>query len=169
MLWIVSAGIDGSIVERKARLQFIKDVSGDYRVNWEKRTLPFVCDFFMCETDDGINGAFFTAHNYEVYYFCCCPWIANKDFVVANTCIIQKADKKILQAMRGINDKAKLFFAKQTLEILNGIKLIYTNSIDEVGNFGFLTSKSERILYRNRKKGIWEAVQNAFNLVTLED
>lgn len=169
MVWIVSAEIAGSRAERKARLQYIKDVTGDKTVSWEKHRLGNR-EFYRCVSNDEINGVFVTAHNDIVFALSTLPGIANKDFIVANTCIwIKDLDKRMLQIMREINSTAQLFYAKQTLEFLNGVKMVYSNSINDMGTFGFLTSKSERILYRNRKKGLMEAICSAFDLVTIEE
>lgn len=169
MVWIVSANIAGDASERQGRLQFIKEITEDRNSKWVKKSLPFIRgEFYECETADGLNGAFITAHNYTVYDICMTPRIANKDFVVANTCIMTKNyDKAILKQMLKWNSDALLFFAKQA-QIWEGLRLLYSNSINNVGTFGFKTSKSERILYRNRRKGLMEAIKCAFDLVVLE-
>lgn len=40
-----------------------------------------------------------------------------------------------------------------------------SNVIRDIGVFGFKTSKSERILYRNREKDFMEAIRIAFDRV----
>lgn len=170
MIWIVGSDIIGSEQEKQARLQYIKEVSGERSVSWKRITFSYMFDFFYCTTRDGINGTFITAHKDIVALLCTCQDIANRDFVIANTCIwVADFDKRVFQQMLKHNSRAQLFYAKQALELIDGVMPRYTNVIDDIGAFGFMTSKSERILYRNRKKGFMEAVKRAFDFVVLEE
>lgn len=171
MIWIVTSDVAGDEGERAARLQYIKNVTGDKNISWNKCLFPYVnFDFYYCVTNDGINGIFITGHINKVICFCYIKHIVTHNFVVANTCVIRKnEDKKILKDMRSIDTNACLYYAKQTLEHIPTVFPIYSAYIKDVGNFGFKTSKSERLLYQHRNQGLMKAIERGFNLVTLED
>lgn len=166
MLWIVESSLIGTEMEKKARLDFIKEVTGDKRVSWQKlSSFYFWFDYYYCTSDDGIDGVFITAHNYNVRAICNWKGIASKDVVVANTCVyVENLDKIIFEGLVKKNPTVKLYYAKQETD-KNGER---TNTISDVGNFGFMTSKSERILFLNRSKGITEGINKGFDLVELD-
>lgn len=170
MFWIVSADIDENIEERKARLQYIKEVSGDKYISWEKKLVLSFCGliaYYQCITKDGINGTYITAHNYNVMALCMLPFVVQSAFVVANTCkIVVDFDKELLQQLQNLNGSAQLYYAKQEREVIAG-KEYDTNVIRDIGAFGFKTSKSERILYRNREKDFMEAIRISFDRVMI--
>lgn len=172
MVWIVSAGIDENVQERKARLQYIKEVSGDRYISWEKKQLVSLLgniEYYQCTTKEGVNGTFITAHNYIVAILCGRMCVENSEFVVANTCKIEENfHKKILRLLQRINSSAQLYYAKQEKEVINGIERD-SNIINNIGNFGFKTSKSERILYRKKDKGLIEAIRNSFDYIVEEE
>lgn len=170
MVWIVSADVIGNDEEKKARLQFVEDVTGDKSILWEKFVLRGI-EFYYCRTNDGVKGVFITAHNNAVRLLCTfLPGIELNDFVVANTCVWENDfDKKILQILLKKNHTTRLYYAKQETKFTDVIRIRQIVAIDYVGLFGFMTSKSERILYRNREKGLMKAVQRAFDLVNLDE
>ena len=85
--------------------------------------------------------------------------------MVANTCkLVVDLDKKLLQQMQSFNGSAQLYYAKQEREVIAG-REYDSNVIRDIGVFGFKTSKSERILYRNREKDFMEAIRIAFDRV----
>lgn len=93
--------------------------------------------------------------------------MADSEFVVANTCIwVPLADKEVLRKLMLINPDIQLWFAKQELSIECKYQLRQTNLISDVGNFGFPTSRSERVLFANRKKGFKDALKEAFELIS---
>lgn len=182
MIWIVSKGVIGNNMERKSRLQFIKDVTGDERAFWKKLSFKngnHNSDFYFCVTNDGVRGVFITAHNTTVRWLCELEGIAYNDFIVANTCmVVPDFDKEILQQMLYFNNNVQLYYAKQRITYIDSKNILNpnfidsknvfkTNYIDNVGTFGFKTSKSERILYYNRKYGIKNAIQRAFDRVQI--
>lgn len=166
MIWIVSAGIDENVEERRARLQYIKAVSGDKYVSWEKKqgmSPKGFFEYYQCITKDGINGTFITAHN-NIVAILCGQWnVAQSEFVVANTCkIVAGFEQFVLQLLQRQNVSAQLYYAKQEKEEIHGAEYDI-NTARYIGNFGFKTSKSERILYRNKEKGLVEAIKKAFD------
>ena len=55
-----------------------------------------------------------------------------------------------------------LYYAKQEVEITADRVLRKTNTIKDVGNFGFMTSISDRLMFMNRKKGFMDALKSSF-------
>ena len=161
----------GDAGEREARLQYIKDVTGDRNILWNQCLFPDAnFDFYYCVTNDGINGIFITGHINQVLRFCYKKHIVTHNFVVANTCVCRKnVDKEILKDMLAMDANACLYYAKQTLERIPTASPIYSAYIKDVGRFGFKTSKSERLLYQHRNQGLMKAIERGFDLVTLED
>ena len=91
------------------------------------------------------------------------------DIVIANTCIVvQGTDHWVSRIMRSRNYKGQLYYAKQTSELRKENQYDF-NIISNEGTFGFKTYKSERILFRNRRNGLLAAINQAFNLVVLEE
>jgi len=170
VIWIVSAGIDKNAIERKARLQYIKEVSGDKYISWEKKRELLdggFIEYYQCITKDGINGTCITAHNVIAMRLSILPCVVKSDFVVANTCKLPgDLDKRILQQLQNFNSSAQLYYAKQEQEEINGEEYD-SNMICAIGTFGFKTSKSERMLFKKRKIGLIEAIQNSFDHVVI--
>lgn len=166
MLWIIEESLFGTTAERKARLNFIKEISGDKRVSWQKlswRLLPV--DYYYCQTDDGVNGVFITAHMYlgELLFILGMLRPVTRDFFVLNTCKMREGvDEEILSYLMNANSEIQLYFAKQDYDTESEI---YTNFISDVGNFGFMTSKSERIMFFNRGQGVAQAINKGFDMV----
>lgn len=68
--------------------------------------------------------------------------------------------------MMRINKKAELWFSKQALAVEEDYNLRQSTLLSNVGEFGFDTSLSERLLFSNRHKGFMKAVSLAFNKVS---
>lgn len=122
MRWIVSAGAD--IVVSKAQLEarriFIAEVTTATVSPWSPLQIPHTprLSFFHCNSTDGIDGTFITAHVDEVYALCALPPIARGSLVVANTCIWERmAHKRILAQLMSQNRSIRLWFAKQEISI----------------------------------------------------
>lgn len=170
MHFLLSTNLD--IMETKenieARLEFIKDITGVVPTPWE--SIEFRKGgkrFLMCYTDDQINGIYVTAHNCEVGHICRQGVAAKVDFFVANTCIYRNnLDIDILKMLRKWNKDIQLWYAKQELELVNQYELRNTNTITDVGAFGFMTSKSDRLMFKNRKLGFEKALQLSFDKVS---
>ena len=170
MKWIVSARpeIVRNSWELHARSEFIQLVSNARVTNWDiLRDFRGIDKFHVCFTDDGVNGAFVTGHIGEVMELCKSEQVADCELVIANTCIWnQLNDKSILYELLKKNSEMKLWFSKQELSCDPNYWLRKTNTLSDVGTFGFPTSKSERILFENRRKGFMIAVEKAFDKVS---
>lgn len=170
MYFLLSTSPDIKGVEEniKARLEFIKDITGVVPTPWKPISFPKVEKLFLiCHTADQINGIYVTAHNYEVVHICREGVAAKLDFFIANTCIYRNnLDTDILKLLRQWNKNIKLWYAKQELELVDRYVLRNTNTITEVGTFGFLTSKSDRLMFKNRKLGFEKALQLSFDSVS---
>jgi len=168
--WIVSARpeIVRNLSELYARSEFIQLVSNARVTNWDiLRDFRGIDKFYVCFTDDGVNGAFVTGHIEEVMELCRSEKVADCELVIANTCIWnQLNDKSILYELLKKHSEMKLWFAKQELSCETNYWLRKTNTLSDVGTFGFPTSKSERILFENRRKGFMVAVEKAFDKVS---
>ena len=171
MKWIVSSDpkVFVDAAHMQARLQYIHSVTDVSVTEWfttqTSSALPRA--FYYCITSDGLNGTFITAHIGEVQRLCSLREIAMGNFVIANTCIWEKtSNKKILYCMMQINKKAELWFSKQALAVEEDYNLRQSTLLSNVGEFGFDTSLSERLLFSNRHKGFMKAVSLAFNKVS---
>ena len=170
MKWIISARseIVRNLSELYARSEFIQLVSNSRVTNWDiLRDFRGTNRFYICFTDDEINGIFVTGHIGEVMELCRSEQVDTCDFVIANTCIWnQLNDKSILYELLKKHSEMKLWFAKQELSCETNYWLRKTNTLSDVGDFGFPTSKSERILFENRRKGFMVAIEKAFDKVS---
>lgn len=152
-----------------ARLEYIHSVTGAEVTKWiatqKSRVLPR--KYFYCVSNDGQDGTFITAHIGEVMELCSLREIAAGAFVIANTCIWEKAsNKQVLYCMMKMNRKVELWFSKQALSIETNYELHQSTMLSDVGEFGFETSLSERTLFINRHKGFMKAVTLAFDRVS---
>ena len=171
MRWIVSAGAD--IVVSKAQLEarriFIAEVTTATVSPWSPLQITHTprLSFFHCNSTDGIDGTFITAHVDEVYALCALPPIARGSLVVANTCIWERmAHKRILAQLMSQNRSIRLWFAKQEISIdICGI-FRQSTTLENLGQFDFQTSFSERELYRYRRNGLLSAIEKAFQPVS---
>ena len=163
-----SPDIMGTEDNTRARLGFIQDITGVVPTPWKSIRFHKGGEWFLiCNTDDNINGIYVTAHNYEVVHICNEGVAAKTDFFVANTCIYSNnLEMDVLALLRQWNKNIQLWYAKQELELIDGYVLRNTNTITEVGTFGFMTSKSDRLMFKNRKKGFEKALQLSFDRVS---
>lgn len=75
-------------------------------------------------------------------------------------------EKQILSELMYARQDIILWYAKQVVSLESGLALRKTNELENKGMFGFPTSKSERILFKNRKKGFMNALKVAFDKVS---
>ena len=68
--------------------------------------------------------------------------------------------------MMQINNKVELWLSKQALTVEENYNLRQSTLLSNVGEFGFNSSLSERLLFSNRRKGFMKAVPLAFNKVS---
>ena len=172
MLWIVSADkeiwVDSA--QLVARHKFIQEVSQSAVTDWREKIIDgdglqqrIVC----CESAEGINGVFITAHIGQVQHLCKYRPICNMDIIVANTCIwAPLAHKDLLRCISQYNRSAELWFAKQTLCRTPDLILHPSVELANVGLFGFQTSASERKMYQNRNLGLLPAIKESFDRVS---
>lgn len=171
MKWIVGAGKD--IIQNDqqllARSRYIERITGADVTPWCNLVIKNSNrKYWMCISLDKRNGSFITAHIDDTMLLSCTELVANSEFVVANTCIWNRfSDKKVLNNLMLVNPWVCLWFAKQELAIVGcEYRLRESNLLSMVGNFGFLTSKSERIFFANRNKGFEKALSMAFEPVS---
>lgn len=170
MKWIIGAGRD--IVQNEgqlfARNNYIKKVTKAEVTPWKYIQIKGTSHgFYICTSEEEIEGTFITAHIGDIILLSSMNFMADSEFVVANTCIwVPLADKEVLRKLMLINPDIQLWFAKQELSIECKYQLRQTNLISDVGNFGFPTSRSERVLFANRKKGFKDALKEAFELIS---
>jgi len=73
----------------------------------------------------------------------------------------------VLRNLQRSNEQVRLWFAKQELALAgDAYQLRESNLLSMVGKFGFLTSKSERLLFANRRSGFEQALCKAFEPVS---
>ena len=66
--------------------------------------------------------------------------------------------------VKEINAKSEVYFAMQERKQKSNITY-EVNPLDDVGTFGFETTKSERELFRKRKNGLIKALREAYERV----
>lgn len=166
MRWIVSSGkdiyVDSS--QLQARLNYIRQVTNAEVTEWKILQIKGTNKKFLyCISDDGLNGTFITAHIGEVRLICSLYEVARGDFVIANSCIWEKSlDKQILQNMMEVNRSVELWFAKQEVSVEDGHMLRQCTTLNNLGQFGFHTSLSERQLFTKRRNGFMAAVRESY-------
>ena len=167
MDWILSRSSDVAVdnSQLQARRNFILDVTDANVTKWSQ----FRIDerfFFVCVSDDNVNGTFLTAHIGDIKVLCLSEIVTDRKFVVANTCIWEGLlHKKLLSGMRRDGQEIELLFAKQELYVDNRV-LRQTTTAQKIGEFGFQTTLSERELFRNRKEGLEIAIHKSFERVS---
>lgn len=171
MRWIIGSSTDIAVDNNQlqARRNYIRSVTGADVSSWSvmKVNGQIWKEYLCCMSNDEINGTFITAHIGDVHKLCFLSEIRSGEFVVANTCVWGKmSDKKLLNNMRSFKRDIELWFAKQELSVdINGI-LRQSTTLNNVGQFGFQTSFSERELFKNRAKGFLEAIRVSFERVS---
>ena len=170
MYFLLSTNPDimGTRENRMARLKFINDITGVVPTPW--KCVKFHDggkSFLICNTVDNINGIYITAHNYEVVEICRTGIVHEVDFLAANTCVYREnLHTDILWLLREKNKNIKLLYAKQEFELTSDRVFRNTNTLRDVGTFGFMTSKSDRLMFKNRKQGFKTALQLSFDKVS---
>jgi len=163
--WIIGTDIAVDSNQIRARGDYIQLVTGAGVSAWSFiKVNGQVCKKYLCCTsNDGIDGTFITAHIGDVFKLCSLRKIYIGKFVVANTCIWERMfHKKLLSNMRSFNRNIELWFAKQELSVDDNRIFRQSTTLNNIGRFGFQTSLSERELFRNRGKGLMEAIQVSF-------
>lgn len=168
MRWIIGNSKDITVdsTQVQARRDYIQRVT-DAEVSAWRLILVNRKEYLCCTSNDGIDGTFITAHIGDVYELCSLREIYTGSFVVANTCIWERmSHKMVLSIMRSFNRNIELWFAKQELSVDSDRNFRQTTTLDNIGQFGFQTSLSERKLFINRGKGLIEAIRVSFDWVS---
>jgi hypothetical protein len=168
--WIIGTGKDIAVdsSQVRARRDYIQQVTGAEVSAWSVMQVNGQVrkKYLYCTSNDGIDGTFITAHIEDVYQLCSVREIHIGKFVVANTCMLKRMNgKKLLSNLRSFNRDIELWFAKQELS-LDGNVLWQSTTLNNIGGFEFQTSKSERKLFVNRRKGLMEAIGASFDRVS---
>lgn len=167
MRWIISTGKDIAVDDNqvRARSKYIERVTGAKVSAWNfiqvngQTSRKFRC----CTSDDEVDGTFITAHIGDVFKLCSLREVCGGKLVIANTCIWEKpSHKNLLLNMMRFNQEVELWFAKQELSMDSRRIFRQTTTLINVGQFGFQTSLSERELFRNRGRGLIEAIRESF-------
>ena len=168
MIWIISSKVCRDKEEENSRYQFIKEVAGAKVSSLEKyffeyRNFPNpnqLVEFMQCKSDKGEYGFFITSHNNEVIPILQKVLTGKRAVVVINTCVTDKRlERAIYNIVKKDNCNSEIYFATQE----RNEKGILVNYIDNLGDFGFQTSRSERCLFRNRSKGLIKAIRVVFD------
>ncbi|MBE5861961.1 MAG: hypothetical protein E7295_03825 [Lachnospiraceae bacterium] len=169
MVFIISdrPEIIGSRENMLARRRFIKEITGVDPSPWKHFDTSlngFSC--WICMTKDGINGLYVTAHNYEVRALCRMPIAALSKYFIANTCIyFDGLDDVICYELTKQNKNVLCWYAKQEVKLAKDYAFHRMSILRDVGTFGFMTSKSDRLMFRNRAKGFEGALELSFDRV----
>lgn len=166
MIWIVSESLVDSAEELDNRHQVIQEIAQVKPSSWSKHccksaSTPF--GFYQCISRKGEYGVVITAHmNTEVQSILRQILSTKKALVVINSCEIQKSVKEeCFRIITSKNPQSEMFFAKQ--EVFN---LRYrVNYMENVGTFGFPTTRSERELFQNRQMGLVKAIRAVYDKV----
>ena len=153
----------------QARREYIRRTTNTNVSKWKLRRVTGLLpiEVYHCVSKDGVNGSFITAHIDDIRVLCNLPAVYKSEFVVTNTCIlVERYHKSLLYSMMRRNRGVELFYAKQEVYIDCCNTMIQTALLEEVGQFGFQTSLSERDLYLNRNKGLVKAIRESFERVS---
>ncbi|MDD3228045.1 MAG: hypothetical protein PHE09_02410 [Oscillospiraceae bacterium] len=171
MRWIIDTGKDIAVDTNqvRARREYIRRVTDSEVTAWSFiQVNGQLCkEYLCCTSNDRIEGTFITAHIGNVIQLCSLREICTGKFIVANTCIWERMlHKQLLFQMMKMNREVELFFSKQELSVDRNHILRQSTTLNNIGQFGFQTSVSERQLFSNRRKGLMEAIQMSFDRVS---
>ncbi len=170
MIWIVSSDSDiaGNAGQLAARHRYIEEVTSSVVSPWRYQKVNPMENggFLCCFSSEGLRGTFITAHIAQVSAWCMIKEIYNSEIIVANTCIWARwGHKRLLKNLMNYNTYANLWFAKQGVDLDRYRTFHKVNTLQNIGSYGFITSKSERLLYKNRHLDLREAIMTAFDKV----
>lgn len=168
MIWIVAENICSSDNELKERHKYIKKITQAKVSSWrncvcknEFHLQNTELKYYQCQSFKGEYGIIITAHIQDVPYILIEVLNNKKSIVVVNSCAIKREFvKNIYDIVVQKNKQSELFFAAQ-----NETDKGYINSLDDVGNFGFMTTKSDRMLYKNRDNNLTKAIRSAYKKI----
>lgn len=169
MIWVVSKSICSSSEELDCRRQYIRDVTkaevscwSESNCEYKRFGLKRTCAFYVCQSKKGEYGMIITAHIHEIGAIFESIASRKRAIVVINSCEIEKTISSVfLSIVRQKNNSSELFYAYQERES-HGLLVNYA---DNLGTFGFSTTLSERMLFRQRYEGFIKAIRNSFQKV----
>ena len=167
MIWIVSCSIAGTEENLSARHQFIELVSQARVSPWQKRIAvvegKHCLDYYQCQSEKGEYGFLITAHIDETFAILKATKSSKKTIYAINSCQVSNMYKfGLLNIIKGNNRQSELYLAQQE----KGQRNWLFNYADDLGTFGFRTTKSERELFMRRENGLTESIRLAFEKVT---
>lgn len=175
MIWIVSKSVIKTEDELLKRHEYIFDITQAKTSKWQNAVCFVKNDrgekttdikYYRCQSHKGEYGIVITAHIDEVSSILALELSKRKKaYVAINSCKISNIQKDaVVATVKRINSNSEVFFAMQEeIEMSNMIYEI--NPIDDVGTFGFETTKSERELFRKRGLGLMKALREAYERV----
>jgi hypothetical protein len=152
----------------QARRKFIRRTTNANVSEWKLLKVSGLrpIKVYHCISYDGVNGSFITAHIDDIRVLCYFPAVYKCKLVVTNTCILTELDhKRLLHSMMYHNCGVELYYTKQELWLNRNI-MMQTALLEEIGQFGFQTSLSERNMYLARGKGLMSAICASFERVS---
>lgn len=169
MNWIVSDSLLSEEGELARRAVIIQKLTRAMVSPWREQSCDGVylisptVKYHRCGSKKGEHGFFITAHiNTEVQPILQHVLTNKKALVVINSCALEGKEKdRCLELIKTRNPQSELFFAEQTFE-KDGVEINY---YDNVGTFGFPTTKSERELFQKRDMGLERAIRTVFEKV----
>ena len=169
--WVVSKSICSSKEELNYRFQYIKEVTKAEVSSWSESSCEYkrfgikrICPFYICQSKKDEYGIIITAHIHEIGAIFESVASRKRAIVVINSCEIEKTiSRTFLAIVKQKNSSSELFYAYQEKE-KHGLLVNYA---DNVGTFGFSTTRSERMLFRNRHEGFIKAIKSSFQKVII--
>lgn len=169
VIWVVSKSVCNSFEELNSRHKYIKEVTKAEVTPWSESSCEYkwlgikrTCSFYVCKSKKGEYGIIITAHIPEIVAIFKNLASSKRAIIVVNSCEINKGvSSQFLSIVKQKNIYSELFYAHQEKHP-NGSLVNYA---DDVGDFGFRTTLSERMLFRHRNEGIIKAIRGSFQKV----
>lgn len=170
MIWIISKAIVTS-EELLQRHKFIQKITQTRVSRWSEYCCPRQyrtakpIEYYRCTSDKGEYGVFITAHmNLEVQPILRQVLSSKRTLVVINSCAIQENTKIICtDIVTKKNPQSEIFFAKQE----RSDEGYLMNYMEDVGEFGFRSTVSERELFQQRQLGLVPAIRAVYEKVVI--
>lgn len=169
MIWVVSKSVCSSSEELNNRHKYIKEVTKAEVSPWLESVCQYkhlgfkkTCHFYVCKSKKDEYGIIITAHVNEIVPIFNILALRKRAIVVVNSCEIRKEVSSIfLSIVKEKHSNSELYYACQEKHP-DGLLVNYA---DDVGDFGFRTTLSERMLFRYRNEGIIKAIRGSFQKV----
>ena len=171
MIWIVSSSVAGTDENISARHEYIELVSQAHVSPWQKHVaeadrdgyIKPIVEYYQCRSENGEYGIVPTAHIDESITILNAIRNDKKTIYALNTCIVSDNFKlELLHTIKHYNLQSELYLARQK----KGAEGKYFNYAENLGTFGFSTTRSEREVFMHREKGLTQAIRLAFEKIT---